>query len=70
MGTGNRQTAGMSISLTFLFGVSWISGYLFYTEIELFAYLFTITNGLQVDDSIDHNLNTNLIVSLRWAREY
>ena len=39
----------MVFSLSFLLGISWLSGYLLYVETDFFAYMFTITNGLQVD---------------------
>ena len=38
----------MSLSLTCLLGISWLSGFLLYAETIVFAYIFTITNGLQV----------------------
>lgn len=37
----------MSLSLSCLLGLSWLSGFLLYAEPIFFAYLFTVTNGLQ-----------------------
>ena len=37
----------MSLSLSCLLGLSWLSGFLLYAEPIFFAYMFTITNGLQ-----------------------
>ena len=34
-------------SLTCLLGLTWITGFLLYTESEAVAYIFTIINGLQ-----------------------
>lgn len=42
-----RNAAALSLSLTCLLGISWLSGFLLYTETLVFAYIFTITNGLQ-----------------------
>jgi len=35
------------ISLTFLLGLTWITGFLLYSEYIAMAYIFTIVNGLQ-----------------------
>jgi len=35
------------ISLTFLLGLTWITGFLLYSESVAVAYIFTIANGLQ-----------------------
>ncbi len=35
------------LSLTFLLGLTWITGFLLYSESIAMAYIFTIANGLQ-----------------------
>jgi len=43
-----RNAAAMTLSLTCLLGITWLSGFFLYTDAIAFAYIFTITNGLQV----------------------
>lgn len=35
------------LSLTFLLGLTWITGFLLVTDLIVFAFAFTIANGLQ-----------------------
>jgi len=35
------------LSLTFLLGLTWITGFLLLTDLLVFAFIFTIANGLQ-----------------------
>lgn len=43
----DRNAAAMALSLTCLLGLSWLLGFLMYAETIVFAYMFTIVNGLQ-----------------------
>ena len=52
-----RKSAAMSLSLSALLGLSWLSGYLLYVETDFFAYVFTITNGLQVTAGCEYLLD-------------
>jgi hypothetical protein len=43
----DRNSARLCLSLTGLLGISWLTGYFMYVESDVFAYIFTISNGLQ-----------------------
>ena len=42
-----RETFVRVVTLTFLLGVTWMTGFLFFSESIVFAFVFTIANGLQ-----------------------
>ena len=42
-----RSAVRLGLSLTGLLGLSWLTGFFTYIESEVFACIFTITNGLQ-----------------------
>ena len=47
-----RSAARMCLSLTGLLGISWLTGFLLYVDSDVLAFVFTITNGLQVPPSV------------------